>query len=54
MLESMHVFILCLASALFISWVMKLKSEIIALLDEAERLRNVVRASAANDTGRTS
>ena len=49
-MESMHVFILCVASALFISWVMKLKKEIILLLDEANRLRSVVGSAASDRT----
>ena len=44
MFDSIHVFLLCVASALFISWVMTLKREIISLLAEAERLRAVVHA----------
>lgn len=39
MLESLQVFILCLIIALFLSWVMTLKKQIVDLMEENKKLK---------------
>ena len=53
MLESSQVFILCLVIAMFLWWVMELKKQIIALMEENKKLKERLREKAAAEVAGT-
>lgn len=54
MLESLQVFILCLIIALFLSWVMTLKKQIVDLMEENKKLKAKLKEKIANELAGTS
>ena len=54
MLESFQVFILCCVIGMFLAWVMVLKKQIIALMEENQRLKGKLKERIANELAGTS
>ncbi|MFH0908949.1 MAG: hypothetical protein V1929_09315 [bacterium] len=54
MFESLQVFALCLIIILFLSWVMNLKKQIIALMDENKKLKAKLKDKIAGELAGTS
>jgi len=53
MLESFQVFVLCVIIALFLCWVMTLKKQIIALMEENKRLKHRLKDKLAEELAGT-
>jgi regulator of replication initiation timing len=54
MLESFQVFILCCVIGMFLSWVMYLKKQIIALMEENQKLKAKAKEKLADELAGTS
>ena len=53
MLESLQVFVLCVIVGLFLCWVMTLKKQIIALMEDNARLKHKLKDKIVEELGGT-
>ncbi len=53
MLESLQVFVLCVIVGLFLCWVMTLKKQIIALMEDNARLKHKLKDKIADELAGT-